>query len=52
MLRTLASAPDLFATRGGAVMRGHSKGGLTRRDLIKSFGPLAFLLMPVARSMG
>jgi hypothetical protein len=25
---------------------------LTRRDLIKSFGPLAFLLMPVARSMG
>jgi hypothetical protein len=26
--------------------------GITRRDLIKSFGPLAFLLMPVARSMG
>ena len=26
--------------------------GLTRRDLIKSFGPLAFLLMPVVRSMG
>lgn len=25
---------------------------LTRRALIKSFGPLAFLLMPVARSMG
>jgi hypothetical protein len=25
---------------------------LTRRDLIKAFGPLAFLLMPVARSMG
>jgi hypothetical protein len=26
--------------------------GLTRRDLIKSFGPLAFLLLPVARAMG
>jgi hypothetical protein len=26
--------------------------GITRRDLIKSFGPLAFLLMPVVRSMG
>jgi hypothetical protein len=26
--------------------------GLTRRDLIKCFGPLAFLLMPVAKSMG
>jgi hypothetical protein len=26
--------------------------GITRRDLIKGFGPLAFLLMPVARSMG
>lgn len=26
--------------------------GLTRRDLIKSFGPLAFVLMPVARAMG
>jgi hypothetical protein len=26
--------------------------GLTRRDLIKCFGPLAFLLMPIARSMG
>lgn len=25
---------------------------LSRRDLIKCFGPLAFLLMPVARSMG
>jgi len=25
---------------------------LTRRDLIRSFGPLAFLLLPVARSMG
>lgn len=25
---------------------------LTRRDLIRSFGPLAFLLVPVARSMG
>lgn len=25
---------------------------LTRRDLIKCFGPLAFLLIPVARSMG
>ena len=25
---------------------------LSRRDLIKSFGPLAFLLFPVARSMG
>lgn len=24
----------------------------TRRDLIKAFGPLAFLLLPVARSMG
>jgi len=29
----------------------HRKG-LTRRDLIKSFGPLAFVLMPVARAMG
>ncbi|HVJ14956.1 MAG TPA: DUF1552 domain-containing protein [Polyangiaceae bacterium] len=28
------------------------KPKLTRRDLIKAFGPLAFLLMPVARSMG
>jgi len=28
------------------------KRGLTRRDLIKCFGPLAFVLMPVARSMG
>jgi len=28
------------------------QGVLTRRDLIKCFGPLAFLLMPVARSMG
>jgi hypothetical protein len=26
--------------------------GLTRRDLIKSFGPLAFVLLPVARAMG
>jgi len=25
---------------------------LTRRDLIKCFGPLAFLLMPIAKSMG
>ena len=25
---------------------------LSRRDLIRSFGPLAFLLLPVARSMG
>ena len=25
---------------------------LTRRDLIKSFGPLAFLLLPIARAMG
>lgn len=31
-------------------MRRH--GHLTRRDLIKCFGPLAFLLMPIARSMG
>jgi hypothetical protein len=28
------------------------KKGLTRRDLIKSFGPLAFVLLPVARAMG
>jgi hypothetical protein len=28
------------------------RGKLTRRDLIKAFGPLAFLLMPVAKSMG
>ena len=27
-------------------------GRLSRRDLIKAFGPLAFLLMPIARSMG
>lgn len=27
-------------------------GSLTRRDLIKAFGPLAFLLLPIARSMG
>jgi hypothetical protein len=27
-------------------------GQLTRRDLIKCFGPLAFLLMPIAKSMG
>lgn len=27
-------------------------GSLTRRDLIKAFGPLGFLLLPVARSMG
>lgn len=26
--------------------------GLSRRDLIKAFGPLAFVLMPVARAMG
>jgi hypothetical protein len=26
--------------------------GITRRDLIKSFGPAAFLLMPLIRSMG
>ncbi|HET9958588.1 MAG TPA: hypothetical protein VFQ61_29035, partial [Polyangiaceae bacterium] len=26
--------------------------GLTRRDLIRCFGPLAFLLMPVTRAMG
>ena len=26
--------------------------GLSRRDLIKSFGPLAFVLLPVARAMG
>ena len=25
---------------------------LTRRDLIRSFGPLAFLLLPISRSMG
>lgn len=31
-------------------MRSHGK--LTRRDLIKCFGPLAFLLMPIAKSMG
>ena len=30
-------------------MRRH---GLTRRDLIKAFGPLAFVLMPVAKAMG
>jgi len=30
----------------------HEKGRLTRRDLIKVFGPLAFVLMPVARAMG
>src|SRR5262245_25550390 len=28
------------------------RGSLTRRELIKAFGPLAFLLLPVARSMG
>ena len=28
------------------------QGKLTRRDLIKCFGPLAFALMPVARAMG
>jgi len=28
------------------------KHSLTRRDLIKAFGPLGFLLLPVARSMG
>ncbi|HEX9294383.1 MAG TPA: DUF1552 domain-containing protein [Polyangiaceae bacterium] len=28
------------------------KGRLTRRDLIKTFGPLAFLLTPIAKSMG
>jgi hypothetical protein len=28
------------------------KRGLSRRDLIKAFGPLAFVLMPVAKSMG
>jgi Protein of unknown function (DUF1552) len=28
------------------------QGVLTRRDLIKCFGPLAFLLMPIAKSMG
>ncbi|HMJ52460.1 MAG TPA: DUF1552 domain-containing protein [Polyangiaceae bacterium] len=28
------------------------QGTLTRRDLIKCFGPLAFLLMPIAKSMG
>jgi uncharacterized protein DUF1552 len=31
------------------MMRRHD---LTRRDLIKCFGPLAFLLMPIAKSMG
>ena len=29
-----------------------TRRGLTRRDLIKVFGPLAFVLWPVARSMG
>ena len=33
-------------------MRAHRGLALSRRDLIKSFGPLAFLLMPVVRSMG
>jgi hypothetical protein len=28
------------------------RNDLTRRDLIKAFGPLAFALMPVARAMG
>ena len=28
------------------------KKGLTRRDLIKCFGALAFVLTPVARAMG
>jgi hypothetical protein len=28
------------------------KASFTRRDLIKRFGPLAFLLLPVARAMG
>src|SRR6185295_1465177 len=39
---------DLRAANGGAMKR----HGVTRRDLIKAFGPLAFLLMPVAKSMG
>ena len=29
-----------------------NRKNLTRRDLIKAFGPLAFVLLPVARSMG
>jgi Protein of unknown function (DUF1552) len=29
-----------------------TRGKLTRRDLIKCFGPLAFLLMPVTKAMG
>jgi hypothetical protein len=38
--------------KGGITRRDLQRGGITRRDLIKSFGPLAFLLMPVVRSMG
>ena len=34
------------------LLRKDRSGGITRRDLIKSFGPVAFLLMPVVRSMG
>jgi hypothetical protein len=33
-------------------LRKERSAGITRRDLIKSFGPVAFLLMPVVRSMG
>ncbi len=29
-----------------------TRGGITRRDLIKAFGPLAFVIWPVARAMG
>lgn len=31
---------------------GMRRGRLSRRDLVRCFGPLAFLLVPVARSMG
>ena len=45
-----------LSTRGGpvvtTVMKRDRSDGITRRELIKSFGPLAFLLMPVVRSMG
>ena len=51
MLRTLASSPAFCAARGGTMTR-ELKRRLTRRDLIKRFGPLAFVLTPVARAMG
>src|SRR6185312_15395732 len=46
----------IFRAHGGVminrVRRTSSRATMTRRDLMKAFGALSFLLTPVARAMG